>query len=134
MSASDEKCADAAFEPCTRVVTQELINAFHESFGGSNPIHTDASAAKETEYGAPVQHGIRTMYPIFSMLVKRYGRQFLENGTMSVKFVVPVMAGDVITTHIVAGPETGRSNELQIWGEKADGTKVLIGSASVGDS
>lgn len=116
-------------------VAQEGINAFHLAFGGSNPIHTDPEAAKNTELGATVQHGVRTLYTVFAMLFEHYPLGLARGGALEAKFIAPVMPGDVITCHCLA-LERRQEDERQtlmfeIWATNQKGVKVLVGQASV---
>ena len=121
--------------PRMQQVTQEGINAFHVAFGGSNPIHTDPDAAKKTELGATVQHGVRTLYTVFAMLFERYPLGLARRGALEAKFIAPVTPGDVITCHCLAlerRQEDGRQILLfETWAMNQKGAKVLVGRASV---
>lgn len=121
--------------PRMQQVTQEGINAFHVAFGGSNPIHTDPDAAKKTELGATVQHGVRTLYTVFAMLFERYPLGLARGGALEAKFIAPVTPGDVITCHCLAlerRQEDGRQILLfETWAMNQKGAKVLVGQASV---
>lgn len=121
--------------PRLQQVTQEGINAFHVAFGGSNPIHTDPEAAKKTELGATVQHGVRTLYTIFAMLFERYPLGLARGGALAAKFIAPVIPGDAIACHCLAlerRQEGGRQILVfEIWAMNQNGAKVLVGRASV---
>jgi acyl dehydratase len=121
--------------PRLQQVTQDGINAFHVAFGGSNPIHTDPEAAKKTELGATVQHGVRTLYIIFAMLFERYPLGLARGGGLEAKFIAPVTPGDLITCHCLA-LERRKEDERQIlvfdiWAMNQKGAKVLVGRAFV---
>lgn len=121
--------------PRLQQVTQEGIDAFHVAFGGSNPIHTDPEAAKKTQLGATVQHGVRTFYTVFAMLFERYPLGLARGGGLDAKFIAPVTPGDVITCHCLAlerRREDGRQIlAFEIWAMNQKGAKVLVGRASV---
>lgn len=124
--------------PRLQRVTQEGINAFHVAFGGSNPIHTDSEAAKKTDLGATVQHGVRTLYTVFSMLFERYPLGFARAGALDAKFIAPVMPGDLITCHCRA-LERRQEGERQmlvfeIWAMNQKEVKVLVGRASMAEA
>lgn len=121
--------------PRLRQVTQEGINAFHVAFGGSNPIHTDPDAAKKTELGATVQHGVRTLYTIFAMLFERYPLGLARGGALEAKFIAPVTPGDAIECHCLALERRQEGERwilvFEIWAMNQKGAKVLVGRASV---
>jgi acyl dehydratase len=121
--------------PRLQQVTQEGINAFHVAFGGSNPIHTDPEAAKKTDLGATVQHGVRTLYTVLRMLFERYPLGLARGGALEAKFIAPVIPGDVIRCHCLA-LERRQEGERQIlvfdiWAVNQKDAKVLVGRASV---
>lgn len=121
--------------PRVQRVTQEGISAFHHAFGASNPIHTDPTLAQQSGFGAPLQHGVRTLYPIFAMLFDRYPHGLTGGGALEAKFVAPVLPGDVLTCHcrLVERRQEGKRHVLvfETWAVNQKGEKVLIGNASV---
>ena len=120
--------------PRVATVTQEGISAFHEAFGGSNPLHTDPSIAHQSGFGAPLQHGVRTLYPIFAMLFEHYGPGVVSGGAMEAKFIAPVVPGDVITCRCraIERRQDGTRQLLvfETWAENQKRDKVLVGTAS----
>lgn len=120
----------------TQKVTQEKISEFHESFGGSNPIHTDAVAAETSGHGATLQHAARTIYPIYAMLVERHQDGFLKGGALNAKFIAPVAPGDVITCYCRligrrSDSKGGAQLEFEIGATNQRDTTVLVGMALV---
>jgi len=121
--------------PRVQQVTQDGINAFHEAFGGSNPIHTDPAAARQSHLGAPVQHGVRTLYPIFAMLFEHYPHGLVGGGGLDARFLAPVSPGDVITCHCRAIERRQEGSRpvlvFETWAVNQTGAKVLAGTATV---
>lgn len=81
-------------------VTAEMVANFCAAIGETNPLHTDAGAAKNGP------HGTLTAPPSFAVTfrngrhfferIPRYGRQGFDAGK-DVEFVAPVKPGDSIT-------------------------------------
>jgi len=124
--------------PRLQKVTQTGISAFHESFGGSNPIHTDPAAAKQSGMGATLQHAARTLYPIYAMLFERYRDGLTRGGTLETKFIAAVTPGDEITCHCRAVERRYEAGQqilmFETWAVNQNGDKVLVGTASVNEA
>lgn len=125
-------------EPRKMSVTQDGINAFHHTFGGSNPLHTDPELAQERGFGAPLQHGVRTLYPVFTAVFSRFPQLAAGASCFSAKFIAPVEPGDELTAHcrVIRHEETGgqRMVAFESWVENQKGTKVLVGEVTLSES
>jgi acyl dehydratase len=99
-------------------VSAEMVSDFCKAIGESNPIHTDAAAAKSGPYGA------LTAPPSFAVTfrngrhffehIPRFGRQGFDAGK-DVEFVSPIKPGDTITlsSHVKEIYEkTGRTGSM----------------------
>jgi len=68
------------------------------------------------------------------LVTREYGRGFLAGGKMDVRLVNVLWADEVVTAHAeetAEVPEAGRTRvHLDVWVEKAGGTKVIVGTAS----
>ena len=99
-------------------VTAEMVTNFCSAIGESNPIHTDAMAAKTGPYGgltAPPSFAVtfRNGQHFFKH-VPRYGKQGFDAGK-DIEFVGPIRPGDAITlkSHVKEIYEkTGRSGSM----------------------
>jgi acyl dehydratase len=99
-------------------VTAEMVTNFCSAIGESNPIHTDAKAAKAGPYGgltAPPSFAVtfRNGQHFFKH-VPRYGKQGFDAGK-DIEFVGPIRPGDAITlkSHVKEIYEkTGRSGSM----------------------
>ena len=56
-----ETSVSTSFSVAKRVVSQELQERFAALSGDRNPMHMDAVAARRTQAGLPVVHGIHTL-------------------------------------------------------------------------
>jgi acyl dehydratase len=125
-------------------VGQELAPAVKEMalermrrplMAGSNPIHYDPAFAEQAGLKAPIATGVMSSAFLSEMLTKAFGVDWLRGGSMDVKFIRPIYAGDTVTAR---GRITGKSETstgmriaLDIWCETQRGEPVTVGTASV---
>lgn len=102
---------------------------------GSNPIHYDPEFAKKAGLPAPIATGVMSSAFLSEMLTIAFGVDWVRGGSMDVKFIRPIYAGDTVTGR---GRLTGKSETstgvrlaLDIWCETQRGEPVTVGTASV---
>jgi acyl dehydratase len=75
-----------------------------------------------------------TLCFLSGLLTREFGDGWYRGGRMNVNLVNVVWAGDTITARGRVREETvegaRRRAHLDVWCEKADGTKVVVGAAS----
>jgi hypothetical protein len=75
-----------------------------------------------------------TLCFLSGLLTREFGRGWLHGGKMAVSLVNVVWCDDVITARAKVREETGEGSStrvhLDVWCEKADATKVVVGTAS----
>ena len=75
-----------------------------------------------------------TLCFLSGLLTREYGRGWLHGGKMAVSLVNVVWCDDVVTARAKVRDEAGEGSQarahLDVWCEKADGTKVVVGTAS----
>ena len=84
----------------TKEITTEMIRAFSELSGDSNPLHYDEEYAKRTVFGRVVAHGMLTASLISTVLgsiLPGPGTIYLEQ---YLKFTRPVYPGDRVTAEV----------------------------------
>ena len=79
-------------------VTQDMINHYADAAEDHNPLHVDPEFAKTTRYGGTIAHGMLSMAFIQELMVRTFGREWLESGSIEVSFMAPVRPGEAITT------------------------------------
>ena len=79
-------------------VTQDMINRYADAAEDHNPLHVDPEFAKTTRYGGTIAHGMLSMAFIQELMVRTFGRDWLESGSIEVSFMAPVRPGETITT------------------------------------
>ncbi len=114
-----------------RRITEPMCIAFS---GPSRNYHTDREAAREWGFPEIVVQGMLSVCLIAEMMTRRFAMGFVCGGRMDVKLV------NVLWCDEIAGPKglvverrpEGRHTraEAEVWCEKADGTKTIVGSAA----
>jgi len=80
-----------------KVVTQEHINLYAEASRDFNPIHIDEDFAKKTPLGGTIAHGMLILAYVSQMMSAAFGRSWLAEGKLTVRFKTPARPGDTIT-------------------------------------
>jgi len=135
-----EKQGDRRFEmggkgkplaPLSIKVTEDVCMAFS---GPTENYHTNRAAAVALGFPDIVVQGMLPICLLSELLTRDYGRGFLAGGKMDVRLVNVLWADETVTAHAEETgevPEAGRTRvHLDVWVEKAGGTKVVVGSAS----
>jgi acyl dehydratase len=96
--------------------------------------HTDAEQARKLGFPNIVVQGMMTTCFAAQVMLDHFGRGFVEGGKMSLKLTNVLWVDESVTAHgriRSSEPEgTGTRTHCDIWVEKDDGTRVLIGEAS----
>ena len=98
-------------------VSQAMINHYADAAEDHNPLHIDPEFAKTTRFGGTIAHGMLSVAFIQELMIRTFGRVWLENGVIEVSFMAPVRPGEVITTEAKvtkAVPAEGQGDKLQI--------------------
>jgi acyl dehydratase len=125
----DFALGEQAVRICT--VTREMIDAFAELSGDTNPVHLDEDYARGTRFGGTIAHGLL----VVSLLSALLGTELPGPGAIylgqDLRFRAPVKPGDTITARVTVtgwNPDNGRVN-LATEAENQDGVTVLTGEA-----
>jgi 3-hydroxybutyryl-CoA dehydratase len=78
-------------------ITQENINLYAEASQDFNPIHIDPEFAKQTPLGGTIAHGMLTLSYVSQVMTDIFGRSWISNGILDVRFKTPARPGDTIT-------------------------------------
>lgn len=115
-------------------VTEVQLVKYAGASGDFNPLHTVHRYAEKAGLGGVIAHGMLSMGFAGEHITKWIG----ENGTLKrlkVRFTAMTMPGDAVT---VKGKVTGKKRadgenlvDCELWIEKEDGTKTIIGNATV---
>ncbi len=107
-----------------RVPAQMLAE---QEYAGHTSVHDEETAAKLGLAGAPIE-GPTHLSQIDPLAVDRWGQEWFERGCVSAHFLNMVVEGE----HVRARFEPVTSTLARVGAEKADGTPVLAGTASIG--
>jgi acyl dehydratase len=114
-------------EPLAKTVTEEVS-------GPTENYHTNREAARALGFPDIVVQGMLPTCLVSELLTREYGSGFLAGGKMDVRLVNVLWADETIEAHAEQTeevPEAGRVRvHLDVWVQKADGTKVVVGNAS----
>jgi acyl dehydratase len=114
-----------------RKVAEEMCMAFS---GPARNYHTDRQKAIELGFPEIVVQGMLSVCLVAEMMTRRFGLGFLAGGKMDLR-LVNVLWGNETTGPkglIVERRAEGRRMraEVEVWCDKADGTKTVVGNAS----
>lgn len=83
--------------PVVKQLTQEKINRYAEAGGDGNPLHTDPEFAASSQFGGTIAHGMLVLAYLSEMLIAAFGRSWLSDGRLKVRFKAPARPGDTVT-------------------------------------
>jgi acyl dehydratase len=115
----------------SRDVTQERLNAYAKASGDDNPLHLDEEFAAKTQFGGIIAHGMLTLAFISEMMAAAHGRDWLESGTLRVRFKGAAYLGDQLETRGNLAKEQGssRTYSVGVW-NSASGQELVSGTAA----
>jgi len=115
----------------TKQITDDVVRAFVELSGDSNPIHTDDEFAKKSRFGRRIAHGMISGALLSAVLGTEFGEKQVVYMSQTMRFVAPVFIGDTITA--TATVKNIREDKPIVTVEtvvtKEDGTVVVSGEA-----
>lgn len=118
-------------EPLSMTVSEETCMAFS---GPSENYHTNRAAAQALGFPDIVVQGMLPICLAAEQLTRDFGRGFLAGGKLDVRLVNVLWADETVRAcaeEVAEVPEADRTRvHLDVWVEKGDGTKVVVGSAS----
>jgi hypothetical protein len=129
-------------EPLGEPLSIELHKTFTEAmcnefFYRSRNYHNDQTASKELGFADTVIGGRMTLSCVTELLTRHFGRGFYLGGRLDAKFTNVLWPNEPFTTRgIITGRRVERGQtraEVTVFCEKADGTKIIVASASVLD-
>ena len=125
-----ERGGEAISSPM-RPISQAMCMAF--SGPGIN-YHTDAEAARKLGFPDIVVQGMWSVCLIAEMMTARFGLGFIMGGKLDLRLVNVLWVDEVSGPHgrIIERRSEGKRTRamVEVWCEKADGTKTIVGNAS----
>lgn len=119
-----------------KVINQEQLNSYARVSGDHNPLHLDSMFAASTQFGGIIAHGMLTLAFIGEMMVRAFGRDWLESGSLKARFKGAAHLGEVVETWGSVSKEEshaqGRGIHLVVGlVSKVTGQELITGSATV---
>ena len=96
-------------------VTQAMICHYADAAEDHNPLHIDPEFAKTTRYGGIIAHGMLSVAFIQELMVRTFGIDWMESGTVEVGFMAPVRPGETITTEAKVLKVVPVENGEKLW-------------------
>jgi acyl dehydratase len=136
-----EKRSDRRFDVDAKEALEEISGNIKEvtlemcqRFSPRKSYHNDVEEARKLGFPDIVVQGMMPLCFLSEMMTGRFGEGWFVGGRMNVNLVNVVWRGDTLTCRGIVreiSPEGAHQRaNLQVWCEKADGTKVVVGSAS----
>ena len=121
----------ADLPPVTKTVDARRCWMFS---GPAKNYHTDAEEARKLGFPNIVVQGMMATCFVAQVMLDRFGMGFAEGGKMSLKLTNVLWVDESVTTHgkIRESEREGTRSRVHcdVWAEKDDGTRILIGAAS----
>lgn len=137
---SREKSKERIFEigghgrelaPLRRTVHEGMCRLFS---GPGDNYHTDRTSARALGFPDIVVQGMLPICFVSELLTREFREGWLAGGKMDVRLVNVLWANETVSAHADVReevPEADRTRvHMDVWVEKADGTKVIVGQAS----
>ncbi len=110
----------------------EFVDAENQK---SNAIHFDEQFSKQQGFSSPVATGMTSTFYANQLLTDFFGQDWFSGGSLATKYILPMYFGETILCRArVTGKEKEASGfrlSMELWAEKSDGQKNMVGSASV---
>jgi acyl dehydratase len=120
----------AALPRRTTTFTQDQMSVFSWAGRGFANVHTSQAKAEASGLPRTIVQAQQQTGHIVANLVDVFGASFFTTGELDLRFVSPAFVGDELTTSGAVVGETDGRLELEVWVEKADGTRTAVGWAS----
>ncbi|HEY82419.1 MAG TPA: MaoC family dehydratase [Dehalococcoidia bacterium] len=125
----------ASLPEIKRIITQQKINQYAEASRDFNPIHIDEEFARKTPLGGTIAHGMLVLAYISQVMTAAFGRQWLSDGRLNVRFKAPARPGDSLTAGgRICRVERSAGQTLvncEVFCRNQNGEAVIIGEATV---
>jgi acyl dehydratase len=126
-----DSASGAEITPVKRPITIAMCDAFS---GPAKTYHNDRGMARALGFPDIVVQGMLSICFISEIMTCAFGAGWLLGGKLNVNLVNVVWVDETITTRGRVREELPEGSKtrvhLDVWGEKDDGTKTIIGGAS----
>ena len=130
--ASRDTTVGTELDGVKKVSVVQLMGSRH--WGRVNPIHFDPVTAAKHGFKAPIQTGMMSAAYLAETCVNFFGASFFRNATIEGKFVRPVYAGEVVTTHGVVKDKVPEGDgfrlTVDLWADNEDGEVKTVATVT----
>jgi acyl dehydratase len=116
--------------PLTRRFDQDQMNTFSWAGRGFANVHTSLARARESNVDRTIVQAQQQTGAIVTAMTRFFGASWFTSGSLDLRFVHPAYRGDELTVAGAVSAEAGDRLELEVWIDKADGTRTALGWAS----
>ncbi len=81
------------------LVDQDMVDAYADASGDTNPLHIDPEFAKTTFFGRTIAHGLLTLAFVSRVLSDWNWQGWAYGGELNVAFLGPVYPGDEVSVN-----------------------------------
>ena len=128
---------DDRLEPISHEITDQMMVEFEKVVWdrGQNS-HTDVKAAQADGITRTIASGQNQMAFLHEMMERNFGDSWVYGGKISVRYIHPVYAGDVLTANglVTEVGENGGTPRVtvQVWCENQNGRRTSAGAVTAG--
>ncbi len=113
-------------------INQERLNAYAKISGDDNPLHLDPVFAATTQFGGIIAHGMLTLAFVSEMMAATHGRDWLQTGSLRVRFKGAAYLGEQVETWGDLSKEQDSSRTYSVGvRNSATGQELITGTASL---
>ena len=128
----DGRAAQSGLPVVSKEISQDQLNAYAKASGDDNPLHLDPEFAAGTQFGGIIAHGMLTLAFVSEMMAAAHGRDWLESGSLRVRFKGAAHLGDRVGAWGVLDKEQGSSRTYSVGVVNgASGQELLAGTAGL---
>ena len=128
----DARAVESGLPVVSKEISQEQLNAYAEASGDDNPLHLDPGFAAKTQFGGIIAHGMLTLAFISEMMAAAHGRDWLESGSLRVRFKGAAHLGDRVEAWSGLAKEQGSSRSYPVGVRNSvTGQELVTGSAGL---
>ncbi|MFJ9623267.1 hypothetical protein [Streptomyces sp. NPDC101181] len=120
----------SAIRTRSTVFTQDQMSVFSWAGRGYANVHTHAEKAAASGLDRTIVQAQQQTGLIVANLVDVFGKSFFTSGELDLRFVSPAFVGERLTAGGAVRGTDGDRLELEVWMDKADGTRTALGWAS----
>lgn len=117
--------------PLSKTVTLEMCDAFS---GPGKNYHTDQEMARALGFPDVVVQGMMSICFLSELMTKRFGIGWFQGGKLNVSLVNVLWGNEQVSVHGQVREKRMEGERtrfvVDVWCEKVDGTKTIVGTAS----